>query len=309
VPRSSRALGLDCDALDDGAANGSCGEALGTFACELDPDSSFFFESNAGFLGGSLAGSLEIGCGALDPASGTAACACRVGDAAPVEVPGRGWACVEPVDSCPPGTIDCDGGSALGFGIAADHDVGACDGNAACAAQCGAWCSARGAQVWDSGCEGFCEGGTSDAASCTSDAQCPGGRCNGIVGGAHGNVCQCQCIELDEGTSPPGGLRCNLGLRLRVEAALPCDATDVLLDIGERCLPLTTESARASLTDQDHVPGRELPSGSDVLGGRALSCDVLQDAGTPGLILASAANAFDVPLAGDVYLLLGLGCE
>ncbi|MEW6270233.1 MAG: hypothetical protein AB1689_13160 [Thermodesulfobacteriota bacterium] len=303
------ALGLDCDPLDDGAANGSCGAALGTFACEIDPESGFLFESGAGFLGGTLAGAIEIGCGAVEPTSGAAPCACRLTGAAPVEVPGRGWACITPVDACAAGTIDCDGGAALDFAISADHDVGVCSGNADCAAQCGASCAASGAQLWDSGCEGFCEGGAADGGACASDAQCPGGRCNGVEGGAHGTVCQCQCIALDRGTSAPGGLRCELGMRLRVEAALPCDGADVLLDVGERCLPVTTAGASASLADQDHVAGRMLPGGSDEIGGQALACEVLRTAGASGVVLVSAANAFDVPLAGDVYLLLALGCE
>jgi hypothetical protein len=52
-----------------------------------------------------------------------------------------------------------------------------------------------------------------------------------------------------------------------------------------------------------------LPGGIDVIAGGALSCDALRGAGTSGMFLVSAANAFDVPLAGDVYLLLSLGCD
>lgn len=307
--RAGDALDLDCDLLDDETDNESCVPPLGTFTCELDPDSSFLFESRAGFLGGTLAGSVEIACGAVDASTGTAACACSLGDVAPVEVPGTGWACMTPAGSCAAGTIDCDGGSALDFAISADHDIGACTGNADCAAQCGTACTAAGAATWDSGCEGFCEGGASDGAACTSAAQCPGGACNGVAGGAHGNVCQCQCIDRTGGTSVAGGLRCDLGVHLRVESALPCDGADVLLDVGERCLPFTTEGAQASLTDQDHVAGDDLPHGTDELGGAALSCDTLRSAGTSGLLTVSAANAFDVRLAGDVYLIVGLACE
>ncbi len=261
------------DALDDGVANASCASPLGSLACTLDDETGFFFESSAGFLGGGLAGTLEVACGTPDAASGTAPCTCGLAALSPVEVPGRGWACASPVDGCPAGTIDCDGGTSLDLAISADHDVGTCTGNASCAAQCATSCAASGADVWDSGCEGFCEGGASDGGACAGDAQCPGGRCNGVAGGGHGNVCQCQRIELTSGGSGPGGLRCNLGLRLRVEAALPCDGADVLLDLGDRCLPLTTESAQASLVDQDHVPGRQLPNGSDVIAGQALGCE------------------------------------
>ena len=227
----------------------------------------------------------------------------------PVETLGGLWACVSPVAGCAAGSIACSGGPSRDAAIAADHDVGACSGHADCAAQCAAHCAAAGAGVWDSGCEGFCDGGGSDGAACTADAECPGGRCNGVPGGAHGNVCQCQCLDLEGAPSTPGGLRCDLGARIRIEAALPCDGADVVVDTGERCLPLTTETAQATLVDRDHVAGEMLPSGSDVLGGVPLSCDALRADGSAGLVLVSAANAFDVPLAGDVYLIFGLGCD
>jgi hypothetical protein len=300
--------GLDCDVLDDGTANASCGTPIGRKECRLDPDSSFLFESRAGFLGGNLAGRIDIECGSAD-ADGSAACRCELGDLTPVEVPSVGWTCIDAVPGCASGETSCTGATSLDFTIRADHDVGTCSGNGDCAAQCAATCSATGDALFDSGCEGFCEGGASDGAACTGDAQCPGGRCNGVAGGAHGNACQCQCLDTTGEPSSPGGLRCQLGARIRVEAALPCDGADVLLDLGDRCIPVTTETARATLVDQDHVPGRMLPAGTDLIGGKALTCETLQANGPAGMIAVSGANAFDVPGAGDVYLLLAVGCE
>jgi hypothetical protein len=125
---------------------------------------------------------------------------------------------------------------------------------------------------------------------------------------AHGNVCQCQCLDLAGAPSAAGGLRCELGARIRIEATLPCDGTDVLSDTGDRCLPLTTETTQATLVDRDHEPGETLPAGVDVFGGAPVSCDALRAGGAEGLLLASAANAFDVALAGDVYLVFALEC-
>jgi hypothetical protein len=302
-------LAVDCDLADDGLANASCAPPIGDHACTFASEAGFLFESRAGFLGGELAGRVGLHCGSVDGTTGSAPCRCDLEAAAPVEVPGVGWTCIEPVAGCPSGETSCTGATSLDFLLSADHDVGACTGNGDCAAACATTCGAAGAEVWDSGCEGFCEGGASDGASCSGDADCAGGRCNGVAGGAHGDVCQCQCIDLVGEPSLPGGLRCRLGARLRIEAALPCDGADVVLDLGDRCFPLTTETARATLVDQDHVPGRMLPPGVDVIGGQPLACETLQRDGPEGMFLVSAVNAFDVPQAGDVYLLLALACE
>jgi hypothetical protein len=301
-------LDLDCDTLDDGLVNASCGLPIGRQECRLDPDSSFLFDSRAGFLGGGLGGRIEIDCGSPDEA-GRAACRCGLAEVTPVEVPSVGWTCIDAVPGCASGETSCEGGTSLDFTLRADHDIGPCSGNAECAARCETACTATGAAVFDSGCEGFCEGGASDTAACASDAQCPGGRCNGVPGGAHGNGCQCQCLDTTGEPSTPGGLRCQVGARIRIETALPCDGTDVVLDLGDRCFPFTSETAQATLVDQDHVPGRMLPAGIDLIGGKALACETLRTEGPGGMIAVSAANAFDVPGAGDVYLLLAVGCE
>lgn len=299
---------LDCDRLDDGAENASCGAPIGRTECRLDPDSSFLFDSRAGFLGGNLAGRIDIDCGSED-GNGRAACRCELAEVTPVEVPSVGWTCIEAVPGCASGEVSCDGATSLDFTLRADHDIGTCSGNADCAARCEAACATSGSAVFDSGCEGFCAGGASDGAACASDAQCPAGRCNGVAGGAHGNACQCQCLDATGEPSTPGGLRCQLGARLRIETALPCDGADVVLDLGDRCFPFTTETAQATLTGQDHVFGRMLPSGIDLIGGKALACETLRTSGLGGMIGVSATNAFDVPGAGDVYLLLAVGCE
>jgi hypothetical protein len=302
-------LPLDCDLADDGAANESCVAPLGQLTCPFDPDSSFFLESNTIFFGGTLEGSVTMTCGAYDPAAGTAPCECELGAVAPVETAGGLWACVSPAAGCAPGAISCSGGPSLDARIDADHDVGACTGNADCAAQCATSCGAAGTSVWDSGCEGFCDGGPADGSACTAEAECPGGFCTGAPNVGHGNVCQCQCLDLAGAPSRPGGLRCNLGARIRIEAALPCDGTDVLVDIGDRCLPLSTEGMQATLVDRDHVAGESLPAGVDVFGGQPVSCAALRESGPAGMLLYSTANAFDVPIAGDAYLVLGLGCD
>ena len=52
-----------------------------------------------------------------------------------------------------------------------------------------------------------------------------------------------------------------------------------------------------------------LPSGVSVFDGVPVSCETLSESGPAGMLLFSTANAFDVPLTGDSYLVFGLGCE
>jgi hypothetical protein len=304
------ALPIDCDLADDATANASCGAVpVGALACPFDPESSFFLESDSIFYGGTLAGSVTMDCGTVDPATGTAACSCALGAVDPVEIAGGRWVCVSPVAGCPAGTLACDGGPSLDALIAADHDIGACTSNTDCATQCGAQCAAAGSSVWHSGCEGFCAGGTADGTECSSGADCPGGSCNGMIAGAHGNVCQCQCLDLAGEPSRPGGLRCHLGARIRIENDLPCDGADVVVDTGDRCLPLTTEGSQATLVDRDLEPGETLPPGIDLFSGLPVACETLRESGPAGMLLFSTGNTFDVPLAGDSYLVFGLACD
>lgn len=302
-------LGVDCDVFDDGNTNGSCPPfALGRHSCTLDDASHFLFDSGAGFAIGALDGTLNVACGNVDPATGETSCTCGIENVAPVEVFGVGWACITPAAGCAPGRISCSGGPSLDFTIEADHDIGACSGHGDCATQCQFHCASAGGVVRDSGCEGYCDGGSTGGLACTADADCLGGACRGEP--AHGNVCQCQCIDtgpaLGGGPSRPGGTRCDVGVAIRVEAALPCDGADVLVSLPRTCVPFTTETAQAVLHDQDTVPGTTL--GGDILTGIPLGCSTLE-ANSSGLVLVSGITAFDASGAGDVHLAFDLGCE
>jgi hypothetical protein len=304
-------LARDCDLFDDGQDNTSCPPLLvGAHTCTLDEEQSgFLFDSAAGFLLGSLAGSLRLSCANADPATGEGSCSCAIEEIAPVAVPGTGWACIAPVDGCSRGTIACNGGRSLDYALVADHVIGTCTGNQDCATQCAALCDASSARVFDSGCEGFCEGGARDSLACTGDGQCSGGSCNGAASNAHGNVCQCQCIEDDGEESREGGLRCDLGVGIRIERNLPCDGADVLMDLGSRCVPFTTEESFAILHDQDAEPGADLPAGGENLFGEPVACSTFAAGGPAGLVLGSVVNTFDVARVGDVHMLLALVCE
>jgi len=301
-------LARDCDVVDDGSANGSCG-GLGRHTCRLDPATSSFVFDTAIFSDVfPFEGAIEVGCGAVDPTTGNAPCTCELGDVPPVPViPGIGVACVTSAPGCPIGQIGCNGGEALNSRLTSDHDIGTCISNADCAAQCATTCGA--ATVWDSGCEGFCRGGANADDACADDEDCPGGSCVGIDNAAHGNVCQCECLDESGEESRPGALRCNVGVDIDVERAAPCGDGDLLFRVGRRCVPFTTEWTQGTVLDANAEAGETLPPGDQVAQGRPVTCEQLATSGAAGMWFTSGVNALDVDLAGDIAFLFFLACE
>lgn len=311
----NRADGLarDCDSADDGAVNGSCVRpfVIGRHQCVLTPETSgFLFETAQFFDGFLLTGAVDIDCGAVDPMTGKAACACTLARMDPVPiVPGLGIACVRPAPGCSAGEISCNGGDLYNSAITSTHGIGSCTSNADCGAQCAATCASSGALVFDSGCEGFCRRGGSDGSACSADTGCPGGTCNGLDGAPHGNLCQCECLDRAGDPSLAGGLRCNVGVDIEVEAAAPCGDGDVLFRIGDRCVPFTTETTQAVIVAANNVAGERIPAGQEITTGLPLACTSLAANGPSGLFLAGAVNIFDVERAGDIAFIFFLGCE
>lgn len=306
-------LAGDCDAFDDGAANESCVApfVVGRHECTLSEETAAFTLETAAFYDlSTLTGSLEVDCGAVDPATGRAACTCSLLHLDPVPiVPGLGVACVNPAAGCPAGEISCSGGALYNSAITAEHNIGSCTGNGDCAQQCAIRCATASSVPFDTACEGFCRGGAGAGAACTADAGCAGGTCNGLDGAPHGNACQCSCVDVAGDLSPPGGMHCNLGIDVVVEMAAPCGDGDVLFRVGERCVPLTTEIAQAVIVGANNDADQQIPEGLEINGGLPLTCPDLAANGTSGLFLVSAVNALDIELAGDIAFTFLLGCE
>jgi hypothetical protein len=126
---------------------------------------------------------------------------------------------------------------------------------------------------------------------------------------AHGNACQCECLDDAGDPASAGALTCNLGVDIDVESAAPCGDGDLLFRIGQRCIPFTTEASSGIVLDANHVPGEELPPGGNQGFGIPLPCDTLAANGPAGLSIASGVNAFDVELAGDIAFLFVLTCR
>lgn len=256
-----------------------------------------------------------------------AASTCAVENFTPFNILGIGVVCVTPGTACPDGSRFCGPGApgagpSQGVQIASDGSIGACAGNTNCASLCDTQCaSAPSFKRLASGCTDYCTGTAPADMVCSSDAQCAAagnGTCNGKDDPSltHANICQCSCVNHATGGSDPGDLRCNLGADVRIESGPPCDRVDVLVDLGNRCMPLSTQQAQAKIVDANDIPGSTVPPinslcpGGDCNSGfgTAVSCAALDGSVTSGLSAVGVSNVFSTTL-GDVSLGLRATCE
>jgi hypothetical protein len=245
------------------------------------------------------AGSVDIGCGAVDPNSGKALCGCVLQSFDPIEIVGIGCICFTPGASCPSGEIDCDGGNPLDVDISSDHNIGACTSNADCGTQCQAHCAGLGATVFIDACEGFCQSGPREDLPCDFDADCPFGSCAGGDSVAHLSVCGCDCKSVGGNPSGAGGLQCNVGAEINVEIIAPCGDGDILIAVGTRCIPLTTETVTAQIHSTNNTPGKDFPLSASSATGIAIGCPAMASSTLTGLTLVGAVNFFDTTI-GDL---------
>ncbi len=250
-------------------------------------------------------GAIDIACGtaALD---GKAECDCTLQYLDPIEIIGVGNICFGPGAPCPSGEIDCDGGNGLDATMDSDHNIGACTSNPDCAAQCIAYCAPD--QVLNSACEGFCVGGGNDGNPCTRDTDCPDGSCPGKDGLPHGNICGCHCLAIGGAPSRPGGLQCNLSVNIDIEMDEPCGDGDVLIALGRRCLPLTTETLTSQIHNAQNTPGFECPWTPTSVIGTPADCADLTSSITTGLRMVSSVDLFDTTL-GDLHTIEDFTCQ
>lgn len=304
-------LNADCDLVDDGAANGSCGLPVHTCVLDTTPASDSQLDLHIAALPvaltAPLSGTVKVG---AVPGGGIANC--TIDNLTPINLPTIGFICITPGSACADGTRTCAGGPPLGISVNSDGLGGACTSNAQCDTIAAAACGGV-ANVQTSACVGYCSLGTE--AACTSDAQClpSNGACNGPnpVTPAQKDTCQYSCVNLAAGgASAAGDFQCNLGSNLVVESAAPCDGTDITINVGNTCVPFSTQVASSLITDANFVPAATVPNMSppNVLNGAELACATLDASTTTGMQIVGAVNFFGSAL-GDIASGLRVTCQ
>jgi hypothetical protein len=295
-------------------------------------------------LGFAIRGQIRLERGPIS--DNTAEMACSIISIDPINIPAIGNVCITPPDTpCEgsPGTIDCDGGSLLGIELLSDGNIGACESNAACDTNCDTYCGGIGGVQQTSGCTGHCSGSTPQP--CNTDAEClnnegctaagmpqecctgdgtgtcgePNGACNGPdpVGSA-ANLCQCQCVNTAAGPEARAGdFQCQLGSSLVVETAAPCDGMDVAIAVGTACIPVTSGTAEASITNAnlnpEGCPGGGPPcmlpaSGPAINSGAPVACENYDTGPLTGAKGVGVVNFFGSAL-GDIVTELFAVCK
>jgi hypothetical protein len=213
--------------------------------------------------------------------------------------------------ACTGGRVECAGGTPLDVELRSSGNVGTCDSNDACQAQCETACSGTGAMAASSGCTGYCS--LANDVECSTDADClpDNGACNGPDPvGANADICQCTCLNAGAGSGGAAGeLQCPLGVNLTVEANPPCDGTDVTIDLGNSCIAQTTAMASTLITKANFTEGTVPKTGTPASGtGAAIECSALTSGSLSGLKLRGVVNFFGSSL-GDIATLFAADCQ
>jgi hypothetical protein len=264
-----------------------------------------------------------IDCDMPDPNTGLAYCTCDLDNIEPLEIPLIGVSCISGFSGCAGGEIDCDGGTPLGIVSVGDHLIGDCglwddpnetdpnslSGPSECATLCETYCPTEvgsGFHMFESSCEGYCQAGPREGLRCSADPDCPDGSCYGGEPVAHGQQCNCLCIDIGGATSSPGGFNCETGVSVELEMNEPCDALDSVLVFGSQCVPLTNGLAESELWHADAFPEGSIPSPPRM--GVATSCAALQFDDATGAVLVGNMLFWDT-LIGDMVVAMTLSCR
>jgi hypothetical protein len=303
---------MDCDLIDNGAADSSCVLELGTQTCDLDGANSSIALQTLAFPipPFSATGTISLAFGAI-ALDGTAAVDCNVVSLDPVIIPGIGDVCVNPYTGCSSGRIDCDGGAPQNVDLVADHTIGACVSNAACSTACDGVCAGMGANYEQllSGCEGKCQGGSNDEAACTNDTGCPGGQCVGGEPVAHAGQCNCTCGGTNlGGASPAGSISCPIGTQIDVELPSDNDCLDPnTIVLPPLCGGITTTTSTGQILNANNG-GSSVPAAPQSATGTGSSCGNVAGGTLTGLKLVGQLGFYDSTLS-DILALNTFTCQ
>ena len=182
----------------------------------------------------------------------------------------------------------------LGFPTPSDPP----NGNAECRRMCDIYCDSLEPQGEFrsilQACEGFCQAGPLEDAACMFDVDCPLGSCAGGDPVSHGNACGCDCVYIGGGPSRPGGMECQAGVQINVESTAPCDATDAIINLPNKCVPISTERGIGTIFNANARFGSVIPTaGEHPLTGVPANCTDISNGIVSGIKLGGTANFFD----------------
>ena len=304
----------DCDAVDDGELNESCGPVTRTRTCTFASSDSVL-ELHIVAIPQPI--SLHLSSGQLRIHARDNRASCELGSVASTYFFPYGYVCMLPGPTCDDGQRFCGSGDgpAVGASVESEGAVAACSSQSDCTATCATFCNGAGVQT--AACIGHCSGATERI--CLTDADCaPGnGICHGPdpVPSEQRDVCRCTClVEGRYGPSADGDLQCTVGVHLRVEQSPLCDGSRVVIDLGDVCMPLSSGRVTATMHDANGIPcptpGCQVPLSPDVNDhiGQPVSCQSFDDAAVSDLTLVGAANFFGTWL-GDLSAAMTLRCQ
>lgn len=108
---------------------------------------------------------------------------------------------------------------------------------------------------------------------------------------------------------PRGRLPVNLGSKLNVESAAPCDGTDVKIAVGATCVAMTTGTASSIVNNANFGAGDTLPvAGPLTASGEPISCDEFRAGTLTGLQIRGVVNFFGSAL-GDIVTGQSANCQ
>ena len=127
------------------------------------------------------------------------------------------------------------------------------------------------------------------------DVSCAGGS----VAAAHVGACQCECSAIGIGApSRPGAIRTQTGLQSWIEAAGPCDQTDVSIVLEPDCVAFTSELSTATVLDAQNQQGNDWTA-VPLMGSPGAGCAALATSVTAGGSSVSHSGNFD-SVFGDI---------
>jgi hypothetical protein len=86
---------------------------------------------------------------------------------------------------------------------------------------------------------------------------------------------------------------------MNIEVAEPCGDGDILIAMGTRCMPITTQEMTSQLHNANNTPGKDFPWPASTASGSAIPCPALATSTTTGIVMVGSVNFIDTTI-GDL---------